>query len=141
MMLRTLGNLDDVIILCQDLERMKHFYQEVFGFSLCCDGKDWIDFHVGTTRLALRPRGRVYDGPAPLAGSASVQLAFRVAPAQVDACFAELQQKGVVISEPPTNQDWGHRTLFFKDPEGNLLEIYADLEHVNSPHQEGEQTV
>jgi catechol 2,3-dioxygenase-like lactoylglutathione lyase family enzyme len=28
---------------------------------------------------------------------------------------------------PATDQPWGHRTLFFRDPDGNLLEIYADL--------------
>jgi catechol 2,3-dioxygenase-like lactoylglutathione lyase family enzyme len=28
---------------------------------------------------------------------------------------------------PPTDQPWGHRTLFFRDPDGNVLEIYADI--------------
>jgi catechol 2,3-dioxygenase-like lactoylglutathione lyase family enzyme len=28
---------------------------------------------------------------------------------------------------PPTDRPWGHRTLFFRDPDGNILEIYADL--------------
>jgi len=26
---------------------------------------------------------------------------------------------------------WKHRTLFFKDPEGNLLEIYAEIDISN----------
>lgn len=29
--------------------------------------------------------------------------------------------------EKPTNQDWPHRTLFFRDPENNIIEIYADI--------------
>lgn len=29
--------------------------------------------------------------------------------------------------EPPRDHEYGHRTLFFKDPEGNILEIYADI--------------
>jgi catechol-2,3-dioxygenase len=33
----------------------------------------------------------------------------------------------VKILEPPQDKDYGHRTLFFKDPEGNILEIYADI--------------
>ena len=40
---------------------------------------------------------------------------------------AELLQKGVEIIETPRDQDHGHRSLFFKDPEGNILEIYADI--------------
>ena len=31
-----------------------------------------------------------------------------------------------IISEP-TDQPWGHRTLFVRDPGGNVVEIYADL--------------
>ncbi len=126
-MLRTIRTIDYIIILCQDIERMKRFYQEVLGFPLSSEGNEWIDFHVGATRLALRKRGRSYDGPPPPKGTASLHLAFQVALAEVDRCFAELQQRGVDIIEPPTNQVWGHRTVFFKDPEGTLLEIYANV--------------
>jgi len=62
-----------------------------------------------------------------MAGSAGVQLAFRVEPPEVETCFAELLQKPVEILEPPRDWDYGHRTLFFKDPEGNILEIYAEV--------------
>ena len=102
-MLRAIRAIDYIIILCQDLERMKRFYQGVFGFPLSSEGDEWIDFHVGATRLALRKRGRIYDGSPPK-GTASLHLAFQVALAQVDSCFAELQQRGVDIIEPPTNQ-------------------------------------
>jgi hypothetical protein len=27
----------------------------------------------------------------------------------------------------PTDQPFGHRTLFFRDPDGNVLEIYAEI--------------
>ena len=39
----------------------------------------------------------------------------------------QLQARGVEILEPPASQSWGHRTLFFRDPENNVLEIYADI--------------
>jgi lactoylglutathione lyase len=45
----------------------------------------------------------------------------------VDACAAELTAAGVLIVSPPTDQPFGHRTLFFRDPDGNVLEIYAEL--------------
>jgi catechol 2,3-dioxygenase-like lactoylglutathione lyase family enzyme len=56
-MLRAIRTIDYIIILCQDIERMKRFYQEVLGFPLSSEGNEWIDFHVGATRLALRKRG------------------------------------------------------------------------------------
>jgi catechol 2,3-dioxygenase-like lactoylglutathione lyase family enzyme len=60
-------------------------------------------------------------------GAAAVQLAFRVPPPAVDACHAELVAKGVPILRSPTDlPDWRHRTLFFRDPEDNIIEIYAE---------------
>ena len=81
---------------------------------------------VGAVLLTLRRRGRPYDGPG-LHGSAGVQLAFRVTPHEVETWYAELLKKQLEILEPPRDREYGHRTLFFKDPEGNILEIYADI--------------
>jgi len=50
-----------------------------------------------------------------------------VAPHEVDLCAATLAERGVVIVHPPTDQAFGHRTLFFRDPDGNVLEIYAEI--------------
>ena len=132
-MLKAIRNLDYTVIICQDVESMKHFYHDLLGFPLYSDFGDWVELSVGASLLTLRRRGTGYDGvkeqdgTTPPAGTASVQLAFRVTPAQVDSCYLELQQKEVSIIQPPVSQPTGHRTLFFKDPEGNILEIYADL--------------
>jgi catechol 2,3-dioxygenase-like lactoylglutathione lyase family enzyme len=50
-----------------------------------------------------------------------------VAPAEVEICHRELLARHVEILDPPRDMDYGHRTLFFRDPEGNILEIYADI--------------
>ena len=121
-----LRSLDYVILLCEDLERMKAFYHERLGFPIERDWEDWIELRAGAVLLALRRRGRPYDGPRPL-HTASVQLAFRVEPGEVYACHQELLDKKMEILEPPRDQDYGHRTLFFRDPEGNILEIYAEI--------------
>lgn len=125
-MLENIRNLDYVILLCEDVSQMKIFYHETLGFPIYRDWEDWIELRVGAVLLTLRERGRPYDG-SKLPNSASVQLAFRVTPREVDDCYAELLEKKVEIIEPPRDQEYGHRTLFFKDPEENILEIYADI--------------
>jgi lactoylglutathione lyase len=125
-MLKAIRNLDYAILLCDDVQKMKAFYHEIMGFPVYRDLGDWCEMLVGATLLTLRRRGRPYDGSHPT-GSASVQLAFRVAPNEVDGCETELVQHGVEIIEGAQNKAFGHRTLFFKDPEGNILEIYADI--------------
>ena len=57
-----------------------------------------------------------------------MQLAFRVPLAAVDQCHAELVAAGVMILREPTDlPNWKHRTLFFRDPEDNVIEIYAEF--------------
>jgi lactoylglutathione lyase len=121
-----LHTLDYVILLCEDVAAMKAFYHDVLGFPIERDWEDWIELRAGAVLLTLRQRGRPYDGQIPR-GTAGVQLAFRVAPSEVGEWHAELLQRQVEIIEPPRDRDYGHRTLFFKDPEGNILEIYADI--------------
>jgi len=105
---------------------MKSFYREIMGFEIYRDEADWVEMKIGASLLTLRKRGRSYDG-AKLANTASVQLAFRVAPVEVEMCHQELLANGVEILDPPRDMDYGHRTLFFRDPEGNILEVYADI--------------
>ena len=74
-----------------------------------------------------RPGRTAGDAPTP-AGSAALQLAFKVSPPEiVNRCADELARQGVDLLSPPTDQPFGHRTLFFRDPDGNLLEVYADI--------------
>ena len=122
-------SVDYIIVLCDDLGSMRRFYTDMLGFALHDEGEDWVGLQVGSLFLGLRPRGRAYDGPSPASGTASVQLSFRVPPADVDVAYRSLLDHGVSIIEQPTSQDaaWGHRTLFFRDPENNILEIYADI--------------
>ena len=54
-------------------------------------------------------------------------MAFKVSAAEVDQCAAELLERGVAVLSPPTDRAFGHRTLFFRDPDGNLLEVFADI--------------
>ena len=105
---------------------MRVFYHEVLGFPVYRGNDEWIEMNVGATLLTLRNRGRSYDG-GKLPNTAGVQLAFRVGPAEVDSCYEELLAKQVKIIDPPRDTNYGHRTLFFFDPEGNILEIYADI--------------
>jgi len=108
---------------------MRDFYAGIMEFRIIREIPDrWIEFQVGATLLTLRRHGAPYDGPPSPIGSASLQLAFRVPPADLDGAAKELVERGVeLLQEPSDLPDWGHRTLFFADPENNVIEIYAEI--------------
>jgi catechol 2,3-dioxygenase-like lactoylglutathione lyase family enzyme len=127
-MLTLVQQVNYVIILCDDMERMKAFYRELFAFPVDSESDTSLAFRAGSVLFALRKRTRGYDGSGVRAELPGVQIAFLVAPHEVDLCYAQLVEKGVEILEPPTDQPRGHRTVYFSDPEGNMLEIYAEIE-------------
>jgi catechol 2,3-dioxygenase-like lactoylglutathione lyase family enzyme len=126
-MLTSVQQLNYVIVLCDDLERMKAFYRDLFAFPVVSESATDLAFRAGSVLLALRKRTRGYDGRGVRTESPGVQLAFLVAPAEVDLCYGQLVDKGLAILDPPADQPRGHRTVYFSDPEGNILEIYAEI--------------
>ena len=126
-MLTSVQQLNYAIVLCDDLETMKAFYRDLFAFPVASETETGLTFRAGDVLLSLRKRTRYYDGNGVRAELPGVQLAFLVSPDEVDLCYNQLVAKGVKILEPPTDQPRGHRTVYFADPEGNILEIYAEI--------------
>ncbi len=120
--------IDYSVIFVRDMTAMRHFYQDVLHFQFLRElSPNWVEYRIGNNTLALsKPGLTASDDPTPT-GSASLQLAFRVPPPLVDLCAKELTDQGIDLVSPPTDRDFGHRTLFFRDPDGNLLEIYAEI--------------
>jgi lactoylglutathione lyase len=121
-------SIDYTVIFARQMPAMREFYGTTLGFPLHKElGPKWVEFCVGSSVLALTERGLMFEDPAPPLGVLSLQLAFRVTPGEVATCANTLKERGVAIASGPTDQPWGHRTLFFRDPDGNVLEIYAEI--------------
>jgi catechol 2,3-dioxygenase-like lactoylglutathione lyase family enzyme len=84
------------------------FYKDVMGFPIDLHLDNWVSFRVGATLLTLRPSspGLAWDDGPTAPGSAAVQLAS---------------------ASPLRLAGWHHWSLFFRDPEDNVLEIYAEI--------------
>jgi lactoylglutathione lyase len=121
-------SIDYTVIFARQMTVMREFYGTTLGFPLHKDrGPRWVEFRVGSNLLALTQRGVIFDDPSPPIGVLSLQLAFRVTPGEVAQCAAVLAERGIKIIAGPTDQPFGHRTLFFRDPDGNVLEIFAEI--------------
>jgi catechol 2,3-dioxygenase-like lactoylglutathione lyase family enzyme len=92
----------------------------------------YADFNMNGTKVALFIRKGMAEtvNKANLPEHAEMQdrvaLVFKVD--SVDATYDSLRLKGIEFVNTPTDRpDWGIRTAHFRDPDGNLLEIYTDL--------------
>jgi catechol 2,3-dioxygenase-like lactoylglutathione lyase family enzyme len=126
--LSQIRQIDYTIIFARNMSAMRHFYETVMEFPLLRSLSDrWIEYRVGSTTLALTVHGARFNDAPPEEGTLSLQLAFRVPPQAVADCAAALEAKGVKLISPLTDHSFGHRTIFFRDPDGNVLEIFAEI--------------
>jgi catechol 2,3-dioxygenase-like lactoylglutathione lyase family enzyme len=93
--------IDYTVIFVRDMAAMRRFYEDVLAFPLLRElSPNWIEYGLGSNTLALaRPSRTAADAPTP-AGSAALQLAFRVSATEVDQCADELVRHGVALVSP-----------------------------------------
>jgi len=118
--------LTHTCIVTADVPRLREFYQGVLGVEPTIGGDEYVEFALGGTTLALfRLSAHERLAPGSMAGAAnrSVILEFQVE--DVDAEYARLQRLGATWVKPPTTQPWGNRSVYFRDPDGNLLSFYS----------------
>jgi catechol 2,3-dioxygenase-like lactoylglutathione lyase family enzyme len=107
-------------IFCRDLEQAKRFFTKVIGGELIHDIDGFAEVRVagiiiGITERSGRPTGRDAEYP---------HYAFFIEPEDFLPMVAWLRQNGITTSEPWT-RDGIKGLLYFRDPTGNLFEMYC----------------
>jgi len=124
-----LEGIHHISIAVDDLEEARDFYAgllelaEVDRPSLPNPGY-W--FQAGACQLHLtgRPAGA---REAALSGTGAGETHFAFAASRLDGVKARLETAGVEVRDG-INEAVGLRQLFFRDPSGNLVEIFCTLE-------------
>ena len=124
--------ITDVCILVHDVERSIEFYTRRLGFKLRRRAEGFADFSGAGLTLATWEIRHIGDhtGVRSATGGGLYNTAIAVelpAPAEVDACYAELSAKGVVFERPPADYPWNARCAYFRGPDGEPWELYAWL--------------
>jgi catechol 2,3-dioxygenase-like lactoylglutathione lyase family enzyme len=104
------------------------FYQPILRLQAKKTGEDYAEFPTGVGVLAIFSgvaQERYIPGSAEAAKNESVVLQFRVD--DVDEEYRRLQGLVKTWVKPPTTQPWGTRSIYFRDPDGNLVDFYAPI--------------
>jgi catechol-2,3-dioxygenase len=115
----------ELTLEARDLAALARFYKECFGLSELSRDSDRIWLAAGDrARLGLWAPGTKEFGDE---GGAHVHFAFTVEPGTLDDLAAHLRQRGVDV-EGPLAHDGGDRSLYARDPEGNVVEAWDQFE-------------
>jgi catechol 2,3-dioxygenase-like lactoylglutathione lyase family enzyme len=121
----------ETVLYVEELARAIAFYREVLGFEpMAGDGVRFQVFAAGPRQaLLLFKRGATLEPmPAPGGmipphdGHGPLHVGFAIAETDYERWRARLEARGVKI-ESEAKWERGGRSLYFRDPDGNLAEL------------------
>ena len=118
--------LVNTCLITKNVKELVKFYTSVLKRDAEMSGEDYAEFHTDVGVLAIfsaEAQERYIPGSATAANNNSIILEFRVA--DVDGEYRRLQNVVKIWVKPPTTQPWGTRSVYFRDPDGNLVDFYS----------------
>lgn len=108
------------------VDALATFYTRLTGIAATRPAPDFAELRGGGLALAITTERMVAQfnaGAARAAANASAILEFEVA--DVDAVLLRLADAPPVLAMPPTTMPWGNRSLLLRDPDGNVVNVFA----------------
>jgi predicted enzyme related to lactoylglutathione lyase len=115
-------------IITDDLDRLVEFYEHVTGASAERPAPVFAELVLASGTLAIGDSQTVAlfgAGSARAADNHSVIIEFRVA--DVDAEYERLKPFVEEWVQAPTTMPWGNRSILFRDPDGNLVNLFTPV--------------
>ncbi|WP_406814437.1 VOC family protein [Mycobacterium sp. M23085] len=115
-------------IITADVRRTVAFYEMVTGVSAIWGNELFAEIPTPVGTLAIGS-----DQTVPLFGAGSAEpaanrsaiLEFIVE--DVDAEYERLRERVGEVVATPTTMPWGNRALLFRDPDGNLVNLFTPV--------------
>jgi len=118
-------------IVTDEVERLAAFYARLVGVSVVLNDY-YVEVPTGVASVGFSRRRftefREDQAPRPCSSQhrAEIMLDFRAG--DVDAGYERISRLGVTWVMPPATQPWGCRTMIFRDPAGNLVNVSSPAE-------------
>jgi uncharacterized glyoxalase superfamily protein PhnB len=127
-----------ITILSDYVPGMVKFYTVALGYKVKLDMGKYVELESEGVRFAICDREimlKATENPTYLKtpDGQSFELAFPCAsPEDVDRVYEKVIANGAKAIHPPATMEWGQRTAFFADPDGNIHEFFSELPNTST---------
>jgi predicted enzyme related to lactoylglutathione lyase len=121
-------DLASIRIITDDLDRLVNFYEHVTGVTAERPAPVFAELVLPSATLAIgdsQTVGLFGAGSARAADNHTVIIEFRVD--DVDAEYQRLMPLVDDWVQEPTTMPWGNRSILFRDPDDNLVNLYTPV--------------
>ena len=123
--------LTHIWLLVEDMPRALGFYRDTLGLTVAADLGGFVELNANEhflLSLFLHSAMRESEPGIALSPVAGQRAALIFAVQGLGAYCANLRAKGVEFASAEADHpEWGLRTAFLRDPDGNLLCLYESL--------------
>jgi lactoylglutathione lyase len=126
--------LTHVRLLVSDMGASYRFYKDVVGLSTTRDeNPGYAEFEIAPeVALAIFPRTEMAEA-VELRSADGDGAVLVLSVETVDDSVARLRELGAEVGDPLDRPDWGIRVAHLRDPDGNLVGLYHDIEWEHDP--------
>ncbi|MGW4533100.1 VOC family protein [Nocardia lijiangensis] len=120
--------LVSIRLITDDIQRLVSFYQHVTGVEANWATPDFAEIVTPAGTLAIgstRTVALFAAGSAHPADNHTAIIEFLVP--DVDADYRRLRDTVEDFVNEPTTMPWGNRSLLFRDPDGNLINLFTPV--------------
>ncbi|SMY31951.1 VOC family protein [Photobacterium andalusiense] len=124
-----LSHLDHLVLTVANINVSANFYQRVLGMELITFGDNRFALRFGNQKINLHQHGAEFEPKAATVQVGSADLCF-IATTALDKVQQHLQTQDVIIIEGPVERTGATGkiiSLYFRDPDGNLIEVANKL--------------
>lgn len=117
-----------VRIITDDVARLVAFYEQVTGTTAAWGNENFAELSTASGTLAVAGTRTVPlfgVGAAESGANRSVIIEYLVD--DVDAAYEKLRDAVEDVVTEPTTMPWGNRSFLFRDPDGNLVNLFSPV--------------
>jgi catechol 2,3-dioxygenase-like lactoylglutathione lyase family enzyme len=116
-----------ICLVTSDMPRLRGFYTNVLQVEAEGDDTFTMLSTQGAALSLFTEEGMesMASGSMQNSGCGRYTLEFEVE--DIDREYERLKKMDITFVKPPTTQTWGRRSAWFRDPEGNIINFFANV--------------